>query len=128
MMVTLAFAVPAVAKPPAVMVAPVEALQVTALVMVWVLPSVNVPVAVYCCVLLGAMGLTEAVAGVTAIDTRGLTTVNVVVPATDPEVADIVVVPTASAVAKPEVVIDATEVLDESQFAVVVRSLVLPSL
>ena len=128
MIVTVAFGVTAVARPAAVMVAPVEALHVTALVMFWVLPSVNVPVAVYCCVLLGAMGLTEAGLGVTAIDTSGLVTVNVVVPVTDPEEAEIVVVPIVSAVARPEVVMDATEVLDDSQFAEAVRSLELPSL
>ena len=128
MIVTVAFGVTAVARPAAVMVAPVEALHVTALVMFWVLPSANVPVAVYCCVLLGAMGLTEAGLGVTAIDTSGLVTVNVVVPVTDPEEAEIVVVPIVSAVARPEVVMDATEVLDDSQFAEAVRSLELPSL
>ena len=125
MIVTVAFGVTAVARPAAVMVAPVEALHVTALVMFWVLPSVNVPVAVYCWV---ACGANDTVPGVTAIDTSGLVTVNVVVPVTDPEEAEIVVVPIVSAVARPEVVMDATEVLDDSQFAEAVRSLELPSL
>jgi hypothetical protein len=46
--VTDAPGVTAVARPPAVMVAPVEALQVTVLVRSWVVLSAKVPVAVNC--------------------------------------------------------------------------------
>ena len=54
-----------VATPPAVTVAPVEALQLTFDVRFCMLPSEYVPIAVNCCMPLGA---TVAVAGVTAID------------------------------------------------------------
>jgi len=57
-----------------------------------------VPVAVYCWVLPRGM---EAAAGVTAIDTNDGLTVRVVDPEIDPEVALIVVVPLATAVARP---------------------------
>ena len=56
------------------------------------------PVAVYCWVLPRGM---EAAAGVTAIDTNDGLTVRVVDPEIDPEVALIVVVPLATAVARP---------------------------
>ena len=56
------------------------------------------------------------------------TTVNVVLPLIVPEVAEIVVVPPATAVASPAVLMVAVEVLEDSQLAVEVRFLVLPSL
>ena len=56
------------------------------------------PVAVYCWVLPRGM---EAAAGVTAIDTNDGLTVRVVDPEIDPEVALIVVVPLATALARP---------------------------
>ena len=125
MMVAVAPGVTPVATPAAVMVAPVDALQVTLLVMFCMDPSAKVPVAVNCCVPLGA---TLAEAGVTAMDRNGLATVRVVVPLTAPEVAVIVVLPTAMAIAAPETLMVATAVLDDSQFAVAVRFFVVPSL
>jgi hypothetical protein len=67
-------------------------------------------------------------AGVTAIDTRVGVTVRVVVPVTDPLEAEMVVLPAATAVAKPAVLTVATAGLEDSQFALDVRFLVLPSL
>jgi hypothetical protein len=59
-----------------------DELQVTVFVRFWVLLSLYVPVAVYCCVF--PIG-TEAFAGVTAIETRFATvTVSAVDPLTDP--------------------------------------------
>ena len=55
-------------------------------------------------------------------------TVNVVVPLTVPNVAVMVDVPAATAVASPLVEIVATLVLEESQLADDVRLFVLPSL
>lgn len=84
----LIVAIPAVAE-----------LHCTVCVMFWVLPSVNVPVAVNCWVVpKGRVGM----AGVTAIETTaaGLT-VNNVVPETTPELAVMVVVPVAALIASP---------------------------
>jgi hypothetical protein len=67
-------------------------------------------------------------AGVTAIDTRVGVTVRVVVPETDPLEAEMVVFPAATAVARPPVLTVATAGLEDSQFALDVRFLVLPSL
>lgn len=83
------------------------------------------PAAVNCCVALGA---TDAVDGVTAMDFSGLVTVSVVVPVTPPELAVIVLVPPPTPVARPEMLMVATDELDDSQLAVEVRFLVLPSL
>ena len=64
-----------------------------------VLPSVNVPVAVNCCVVPTEM---TGIAGVTAIETRTAgETVNVVEPLTVPEVAVTVVLPKATLLASP---------------------------
>jgi len=70
----------------------------------------------------------EAAGGVTAMETSGLMTVRVVVPVTPPDDAVIVVVPGATAVARPETLMVATTPLDESQLAVEVKFLVVPSL
>ncbi len=51
----------------------------------------------------------------------GKVTVRFVVPMTEPEVAWIVVVPAASPVASPEVLIDATVWLEELQLTAAVR-------
>jgi hypothetical protein len=77
-----------------------EELQFTLPVMFWVLLSVKVPVAVYCCVVPFAIVL---LAGVTAMDTRvGLVTVSEAVPLIEPEVAVMVTgPPTATPEAKP---------------------------
>jgi len=65
----------------------------------WVLPSVNVPVAVNCCLVPSAI---EGLAGITAIDaSTAALTVNVVLPVTEPEVARIFAVPVPKLVAKP---------------------------
>ena len=86
------------------------------------------PVAVNCCVPLGA---TVAVEGVTAID-YSATTDRVVVPVTVPELvveaADMVLVPPVMPVASPEALTVATPVFEDSQLAVAVRSFVVPSL
>ena len=83
--------------------------------------------AVNCCV---APDVMEGVAGVTAMETKvgGAVTVKVVLPETAPTVAEMVVVPLETAVAKPAVLMVATVALDESQFAEDVRFLVLVSL
>lgn len=126
MMVEVVFGVTPVARPPAVMVAPTEALQLTLEVMFCVLPSAYFPVAVNCCVPLGA---TVIVAGVTVIDTSGAGfTVNTVLPVMVPEVEVMVVVPAVTPVASPVVLTVATAGLLETQLAVDVRTLVLPSL
>ena len=77
----------AVARPADVIVATlvVDELQVTELVRFWVLPSVYLPVAVYCTLV---PIFTVWLAGVTAIDTRAAgPTVKVVLPVTPAEVA-----------------------------------------
>jgi hypothetical protein len=51
-----------------------------------------------------------------------------VLPTPPPEVAVMLLVPTATAVARPDVLMVATEEVTEIQLAVAVRSLVLPSL
>lgn len=86
---------PLASPPCTVIVAPAPAVHVVvvAVVMFWVVPSAKVPVAVNCCVPLGA---TDAVGGVTAIDTRGLATVMVAVfEVIPPEAAVMLAVPTA---------------------------------
>ena len=125
MMVDVVPGVTPVANPPAVTVAPVEALQVTLEVMSRVLPSAYVPVAVNCCVPLGA---TVAAAGVTAMDFSGLATVRTVEPLIVPEFTEMVVIPPDTAVARPEVFMVATEVFEDCQFPEPERVLVVPSL
>lgn len=78
-----------------------------------------------CCVVLTA---NEGDVGVTAIELSTGVTVTPVEPLTDPIVAEIVVVPLATAVARPEALIDAMELELEAQVTCEVRSLVLPSL
>jgi hypothetical protein len=73
--------------------------QVAVLVRFWVLASVNVPVAVNCCV---APDGSVGIAGVTTIETKTAgVTVTVVEPLIVPEVAVIVVLPTATPLAVP---------------------------
>ena len=99
--------------------------QAAELVRFCVVPSVNVPVAVNCCV---SPLATRRVAGVTAIDaSTAAVTVSVVVPLTLPEVAVIVVEPVASAEARPVMQIVATATFDEVQATVPVRFWVVPS-
>lgn len=70
----------------------------------------------------------DGFAGVTAIEVNVTATANTVAPLTVPEVAVIVVVPAATPVASPAVLIVATAAADELQVAELVRFWVLPSL
>ena len=72
------------------------------------------------------MGGIELLAGVTAIDTNEFVTVRVVVPVIVPELAEMVLVPAPTPVARPETLIVATEGVADSQLAD--TALVLPSL
>jgi hypothetical protein len=117
----------AVARPLAAMVAVavLDDAQVAVEVRFCVEPSVYVPVAVNCCVSPFAM---LGFAGVTAMETSAAAfTVSVVLPVMLPEVAEIVVVPAATAVARPPAAIVAVVVLDDAQVAVAVRFCVEPS-
>jgi hypothetical protein len=100
----LIFAVPVcrlVANPvlSTVTVDSISELHVAAAVRSTIVPSVNVPRAVNCCVVPRAI---DELGAVTAIDTRtAAVTVRVVPPLTEPEVAVIVVVPVPTLVANP---------------------------
>jgi hypothetical protein len=113
----------AVARPLLAIVARVvlEELQVTCVVIFWVVESEYVPVAVNCWVLATAM---LAVAGVTAIEDNvtAAVTVRVAVPDLPLKAAVMVAVPAALAVARPLLTIVATVVLDEDQVTWVVIS------
>ena len=101
----------AVANPPPVIVATVVVceLHVAVLVRICVELSENVPVAANCSV---APFTSEGFAGVTVIDTSTAeVTVRTVVPLIAPEAALIVLVPVATAVAKPPALIVATLVV-----------------
>ena len=116
-----------VAKPAPVTVATAVAVEVHATpeVSICELLSVNVPIAVNCCVFPGRI---EGLAGVTAIDTSvGAVTVRVVDTVTEPEAAPILVLPCASVVASPELPIVATAVFEELHATEPVRSRALPS-
>jgi len=89
-------------------------------------PSLNVPVAVNCCV---APLVIEGFAGVTAIDCSvAAVTVSNVEPEIDDDVAVMVEVPTPAPLAKPTALIVAVEVVPELQVTVPVRFWVEPSL
>ncbi len=91
-----------------------------------VLPSSNVPTAVNGWVVPSAI---EPVAGVTAIEIRWAgTTVRELVSLNEPTVAVIVVCPAPTVVAKPELLMVATEVEDELQVTPLTRSCDEPSL
>lgn len=112
----------AVARPVAAIEATelVVELQVAVAVKSWVEPSVYVPVAVNCCSTPSGI---VAFPGVTAIDTRfGAVTVNLAVPVTPLWLAEIVEEPAALLVASPPAAIVATDVLEDVQFTVAVRS------
>jgi hypothetical protein len=106
-----------------------DELQSTTEVMFCILPSVNVPVAVNCCV---APRMMDGVCGLIAIDASvtGFT-VSVAHPLTELALISIVVVPAASVLAKPAVLgvslIVATLAPLELQCALWVRICVLPS-
>ena len=115
------FALITCASPPEVMVAVVGVpdVHVTWLVMTWVLLSLYVPVAVYCCV---ALSPNETPAGVTAMEVRiGAVTVRVVEPEAVPEVAVMSEVPITSVEAKPAEEMVAVAVVPEDQVAVAVK-------
>jgi len=109
------------ASPPAAIVAIVgnEELQLTVPVRFCVLPSLYVPVAVYCCVVPSGI---VAFPGVTAreVNTGGVT-VSIADPLIVPEVAVIVAVPCATLVARPLLLTVATLVADDVQVTVLVR-------
>ena len=112
-----------------VAVAAVAELQVAVWVRSCVELSVNVPIAVNCCVVPSAI---EGAAGVTAIDTNAAgATVSEAVPLTAPDVAIIVTVPCATVLASPfvgtESPIVATLPVPALQCTVAVRSGVVPS-
>jgi hypothetical protein len=119
-----------VARPEAVMLATdgLDEAQVAVEVRTFVLPSLYVPVAVNCWVFPAAI---DGFAGVTAMETsvtEVAVTVSVVEPTTPPEVAVMLLVPAATAVARPDVPMVATEDVTEAQLAVAVRSFVVLSL
>jgi hypothetical protein len=102
-----------------------EEFQATVSVRSCVVLSENVPVAVNCWVVpLAMLGLVGVIARDTSV--AGFT-VSVVEPDILPDDAVIVVVPAATAAAKPELLIVATPVLDEPQVTVVVRFCVVLS-
>jgi hypothetical protein len=116
----------AVARPPVEMlaVAWVSEAQVTLEVISFVELSLNEPVALNCCV---APMPTEGFAGVTAMETRVIT-VSFVLPITVPLVAWMVLVPPASAVARPPVEMVAVPGVSEAQVTLEVISFVELSL
>ena len=103
-----------------------EELHVTALVMVWVLPSLNVPVAVYPCVDAGAStaaaGLTAIEVSVTELTFKGAD------PVTPLRVALIFAVPGATAVVRPPLPTVAAATLSDAQVTSRVMTCVLESL
>src|ERR1700733_7231650 len=108
----------------AVVVVPED--QVTVDVRFCVVPSLNVPGAVNCCV--APLGI-EGFGGVTAIDCSvGAVTVRTVEPLMDDDVAVIVEVPTPAPVARPAALIIAVVVVPELHVTVLVRFCVVPSL
>src|ERR1700678_4029482 len=100
--------------------------QVTLDVRFCVEPSLNVPVAVTCCVAPLAI---DGFGGVTAIDCSvAAVTVRVVEPLIAPDVALIVEVPTPAPVARPAALIVAVVVVPELHVTVLVKFCVVPSL
>jgi hypothetical protein len=97
-----------------------DELQVTSMVILWLVPSEYVPVAANCWLAPTVMlGLTI----VTDMEDRAAEfTVRVVLPEILPEVAVMVAVPAATAVAKPLLLTVATDVPDELQMTCVVIS------
>ncbi len=100
-------------------------LQVTCVVISWLVPSENAPVAVNCRMTpagrLGLPGVTDKEVKVAEV------TVRVLLPEILPEVAVMMAVPAAMAVAKPPLVTVATDGLDELQVTCVVKSRLVPS-
>jgi hypothetical protein len=101
----------------------------TDLVRSWVLPSVNVPVAVNDCVVPKAI---EGLAGFTVIETRAATlTVRVVETEIEPDVAEMPELPSATLVARPwlpaTLLTVATETSNDAHWTDPVMSCVVPS-
>ena len=116
-----------VARPARLMVATLvaEDAQLAEDVRSWVLPSEYVPVALNWAVVPFAI---DGLAGDTAIDTSAAAvTFKGVLPLTDPDLAVMVVAPTAAPVATPVAPMVATLLAEDVQFAEDVRSWVLPS-
>jgi len=91
-----------------------------------IVPSVNVPIAVNCCVM--PKGIVDP-AGLIAIDTStAAVTVSTVDPLTLPALAVIVAVPIPTPLASPALLIVAVATVSDVQLAVLVRSCWLPSL
>jgi hypothetical protein len=91
-----------------------------------VLPSSKIPTAMNNCELPSAI---DGMAGLTEIETRcAATTVSVSVSVIDPIVAVIVVAPAPVVVAKPELLMVATDVDEEAQVTPLTRSALEPSL
>ncbi len=130
--VTVVVPAPLLCASPAVLIVAVVVVseaQVAELVRSFVVPSVNVPVAVNCCVVPRAI---DGVAGVTAIETRAAAlTVRLVDPVTEPEVAVMLAVPSPWLLASPwkpaVLLIVATAVASEAHCTVVVMFCVLLS-
>jgi hypothetical protein len=117
-----------VANPAALMVSTdgVAEVQVTLPVRFCVLLSLNVPIAVNCCV---APLVIDGLAGVTVIDCNvAAVTVRIVLPVTPFNVAEIDEVPTAAPVANPALVIIAVDGVAEAHVTLPVRFCVLLSL
>src|SRR4051812_37541608 len=104
-----------------------EEVQLTEFVRFCVLPSLYVPVAVYCCVVPRAI---DAPAGFSAIEINDGVTVRLVEPEIDPELPLIVVVPAAMLLASPfepvVLLMVAALVLLELQVTDCVKSYVYP--
>jgi hypothetical protein len=117
----------AVAKPLLLTVATdvLDEVQMTSVVISWVVPSEYKPEAANCWVTPPGM---LRLPGVTDMEDRvAEVTVRVAFPEVAPEVAVMVVIPGAMAVAKPLLSTAATDVLDELQMTCVVMSKLLPS-
>ena len=102
-----------------------EEVQVACVVRSCVLPSLKVPIAENCWLVVAAIVTSP---GWMASEARSAaSTVAVAVPLTEPEAAVMVVVPRLRAVARPLTVIDATLVFEEVQVTVPVMSWTVPS-
>lgn len=102
-----------------------DELQVTLAVMSFILPSAKVPIAVKKVAVFGAIDL---VAGLTESEVNGgAGTVNTVDPLMLPDLAEMVVVPGATAVASPLALTVAVATAEELQVAEPVKSFEVPS-
>ena len=117
----------AVAKPLLLIVTTeiMDEFQVTCEVKSWVVPSENVPVAANCWVDPNIILMLEGVRDME--DRVPDVTVRVVLPEILPKLAEMVVVPVATAVVRPLLLTVASEVLDELQVTAVVKSKVVLS-